>query len=433
MRKAILGSFVLLLALGTLAQAATLNEIRIDQPSTDNDEYFELNGTPNEDVGSLTLISIGDGTGGSGVVEAVVPLAGLTLNATGFLFIAEDTDTAGFVPTATADLEFENSDNLTFFLVEGFSGNSGDDLDTDDDGTLDVTPWTSIVDEVALLEEVGAGDLVYSSVTVGPDGTFVPGHVFRDVDGTGTWTIGDFTFPTDDTPGFSNQATLATPVVSTLAELRANLNKTVFFNGTMTVTVETSGLQATRFQLFAQDTSGADGQTGILIDDSPFNLGVGYSAGDVIGDITGLVTEFSGIIEFQPDSTAGTFSTGTVPAPLEIDDTFTDFEAIESELIEINGAEIIPPTDTTTWDANRNYQLIDNAFNGPIQAVRIEDNSNLVGQSLPTGPFRISGVAVEFDSGDPAEQYQIQPVTLSDIGPFTGSSQSSVMGWRSYR
>ena len=59
-------------------------------------------------------------------------------------------------------------------VVSGFSGADGDDLDTDDDGVLDVTPWTAIVDCVALIETVGSGDLVYCSETVGPDAPMCP-------------------------------------------------------------------------------------------------------------------------------------------------------------------------------------------------------------------------------------------------------------------
>ena len=44
------------------AQTVTLSEIRIDQPSTDNDEYFELAGTPDAALDALTYLVIGDGT-----------------------------------------------------------------------------------------------------------------------------------------------------------------------------------------------------------------------------------------------------------------------------------------------------------------------------------------------------------------------------------
>ena len=50
-----------------LAQRPTLiSEIRIDQPSTDNDEYFEISGDPGASLNDLTYLVIGDGTGAVG-------------------------------------------------------------------------------------------------------------------------------------------------------------------------------------------------------------------------------------------------------------------------------------------------------------------------------------------------------------------------------
>jgi uncharacterized protein len=205
-------AFALLLAATSslAARAAVINEIRIDDNSTDTDEYFELYGPANEDLSALTYIVIGDGAGGSGVVETVISLSGMSIQSDGF-FLAANSTLGTDVPNGvgkTIDLTlnsntFENSDNVTHLLVSGFTGASGDDLDTDDDGTLDSMPWGSIVDSVSLLEEVGAGDLVYSSTTVGPDGTFVPGHVYRLPDGSGDWNIGPFVSQFD-TPGYAN-------------------------------------------------------------------------------------------------------------------------------------------------------------------------------------------------------------------------------------
>jgi predicted extracellular nuclease len=188
----------------------TLNEIRVDQTGTDNDEYFELSGPAGQSLDGYTYLVIGDGTGGSGVIEVVVSLDGQTIAADGLFLVSETTFTLG-----TADLlvganglNFENTDNLTHLLVQGFTGANGADLDTNDDGALEATPWTSIVDSVALVG-TAASDPVYSSTVVGPDGTFVPGHVYDCADG---WLIGPFD-PTagDDTPGADNSVCPATP------------------------------------------------------------------------------------------------------------------------------------------------------------------------------------------------------------------------------
>ncbi|MFQ5600094.1 MAG: hypothetical protein ACE5G2_06030 [Candidatus Krumholzibacteriia bacterium] len=193
-----------LLALPIAGSAVVINEIRIDMPGTDTDEYFELAGAPGESLDDLTYIVIGDGAGASGVIEAVISLTGNTLDGSGLFCAAEAS--ASFTPSLTTTVNFENSDNVTHMLVSGFTGALGDDLDTDDNGTLDTTPWTAVVDCVALIETVGTGDQVYCSTQVGPDGFFVPGHVF--LCGT-TWFIGGFSFPTDDSPCAENDCTVS--------------------------------------------------------------------------------------------------------------------------------------------------------------------------------------------------------------------------------
>lgn len=194
--------------------ALSINEIRIDQPGTDNDEYFELAGDPGESLNGLSYIVIGDGSGESGVIESVVALDGLSLNPAGLFTVAESTFGLGGA-NLTALLNFENSDNVTHLLVDGFTAVDGEDLDTDDDGILDSQPWSRVVDSVALVESVTSGEQIYSANTVGPDGTFVPGHVFRQPDASGGWQIGQFdTSGGEDTPGFPNSSDNPPPPAS---------------------------------------------------------------------------------------------------------------------------------------------------------------------------------------------------------------------------
>ncbi|MFL7795058.1 MAG: hypothetical protein AB8I69_23165, partial [Anaerolineae bacterium] len=182
------------------ADGVTINEIRTDQPGSDNDEYFELAGSPGTSLNNLTYLVIGDGSGDtSGVIEAVVELTGTAIPADGYFLAVESTFSLGGTADLTTSLNFENSDNVTHLLVEGFTGSNGTDLDTDDDGVLDITPWSSIDDCVALLATVGSGNLTYCATTVGPDGSFAPGHVYRCPPG---WFIGQFDpVGGDDTPG----------------------------------------------------------------------------------------------------------------------------------------------------------------------------------------------------------------------------------------
>jgi len=177
-----------------------INELRIDQSGSDVDEYFELKGQPSSALDGLTYIVVGDGSGGSGVVESISDLSGLAIPADG-VFLAGENSMSIAVPDATMTLGFENSDNVTHMLVSNFTGTLQEDLDFDDDGVFDVTPWDAIIDSVSLVETPTSGDQYYSSNTVGPDGTNVPGHaVFCDDTG---WQIGGWDI-SSDTAGDEN-------------------------------------------------------------------------------------------------------------------------------------------------------------------------------------------------------------------------------------
>ena len=218
-RHGLLTTLISLLAAASSLAQVQLNEIRTDQPAIDTDEYFELTGPASASLEGLTYLVIGDDGGGTnvGILEEVTSLSGQAIAPDGFFVAAEAT--FSLAPAdLTTDLNFENSDNVTHLLVSGFTGFDGQDLDSDDDGVLDITPWTQIEDCVALLENVGSGDPTYCATSVGPNGVFVPGHVF--LCGS-AWEIGTFNpLGTDDTPGAANTCA---PVASvTLNEIRAD-------------------------------------------------------------------------------------------------------------------------------------------------------------------------------------------------------------------
>ena len=205
----------------------SFSEIRIDQPGTDTDEWFELIGAPGTSLADLTVIVIGDGTSTtlSGVIEAVVSLAGQVIPADGHFAVSETTFTQGvanidLVLAGANPLNFENSDNVTFMIVRGFTGTDGQDLDADNNGTLDLTPWTEVVDTIALINTTTipptGTEWFYGPNTIGPDGTYVPGHIWR-CENTGCWNIGPFDIVAahDDTPGVANH-TCAVPCAGDL-------------------------------------------------------------------------------------------------------------------------------------------------------------------------------------------------------------------------
>lgn len=203
-----------LLVAGAASAQILFNEIRIDQTGADTDEYVEFAGPAGASLAGYTLLVIGDGTPGCGTVEVALDLSAYSIQADGLFALRYSggvAQLAGYDATLTGS--FENSDNLTFFLVTGNTATTtspNNDIDTNNDGVLDNVLWTTIVDEVAILEDAlpGCGspqaddEAVYSTTTVGPDGTFVPGHVYRCGN---QWLIGQFDIAGgDDTPGSAN-------------------------------------------------------------------------------------------------------------------------------------------------------------------------------------------------------------------------------------
>ncbi|MCH2136956.1 MAG: hypothetical protein MK101_10315, partial [Phycisphaerales bacterium] len=183
-----------------------LNELRANQAGEDTDEYFELIGPAGASLDGITFIAIGDGSSDyHGVIEEVVDLTGHIINADGFFLVGQPEMLLG-TPDYAVELNFESSDQVTFVLVSGFTGALGDDVDTDNDGVMDVMPWDAAIDCIAFIEEVDDySDHVYCSTTVGPDNVYTPGGARKCPDADGDWydngfNAADFV----DTPGAAN-------------------------------------------------------------------------------------------------------------------------------------------------------------------------------------------------------------------------------------
>jgi len=174
-----------------------LNEIRRDQPGSDGD-YIELAGAPGTDLTGLQVVVVGDP--GSGNVERVIDLAGQNMGGDGIFLIADPaTISVGFdaIDLPIAGFSNENSDNLTFFLVFGFAGFEGDDLDMDDDCLIDTPePWIDELDRVALIESANDnlptdGECHYATMAgMGGGGMGCPACA-GDFDSSGTRDLGD--------------------------------------------------------------------------------------------------------------------------------------------------------------------------------------------------------------------------------------------------
>ncbi len=316
------------------------------RPVADDDEYIELSGAAQTSLDGLSLLVIGDGTGGSGVVENVVSLTGQTIGDSGYFVVAESTFTLG-TADFVAGLNFENGDNVTHLLVRDFTGTNGQDLDTNDDGVLDVTPWSAVVDLVAMILQENpptSTEFHYGPPTIGPDGTAVPGHVFRCDDG---WRIGAFD-PAggDDTPGAANACEVVPPppAEALISQIQGAGPVSADVGQVRTVEAVVTAVKPglTGFYLQEED---ADNDADPATSEAIFVFGsatVGQVAVGQLVRVTGTVGEFVGSGSSQTQLSSATVDVleNEVALPTTVEVTFpvpstTYLERFEGMLVEL--------------------------------------------------------------------------------------------------
>ncbi|HEX6219864.1 MAG TPA: ExeM/NucH family extracellular endonuclease [Acidimicrobiia bacterium] len=376
-----------------IGDGITINEIRIDQPDADEDEYFELTGPADTPLDGLTYIVIGDGTGGSGVIESVTDLSGHSLDDDGFFVAAESTFSLGTADLTTG-LGFENSDNVTHLLVQEFSGANGDDLDTNDDGVLDVTPWAApIVDLIALVEEEGEPpsntEFHYGPPTVGPDGSFVPGQVYDCIEDG--WTVGEFGVGITDTPGEVNicdappvePTPLDIPTIQGEGFASPHVGEFVLIDGVVTAVFQDDPVKGRQLGGFfvqeeeARDSNDATSE-GIFVF-APF---ADVAVGDVV-EVVGSVAEFDQLTEItNVESVTVTGSASIAPTEFTLPATDAAREAVEGMLLTLTQDLHIVEffnydrTNEVVLATTRQFQGTHSAPPGP-QAVAIAEENAL--------------------------------------------------------
>lgn len=192
-------------------QAAVINEFRIDRTGGGNDDYVEIRGASNESLGDLTYLVIYKGAD-EGRIHTAVSLSGESIGSSDNYFVvaSEQFGTYYSAPEpadkVVTGLDFPHNSS-THMLVSGFTGSVNQDLDTNDDGTLEVTPWSAIVDSVALQNDLETA-MLYSTTILNWADLYYPHqplHVLRQQDvgawatDTNCWT--DMSF---DTPARKN-------------------------------------------------------------------------------------------------------------------------------------------------------------------------------------------------------------------------------------
>jgi predicted extracellular nuclease len=170
-----------------------INEFVFNHVGTDTNEYVEVVGDANTDYSAYSILQIEGDTTGSGTVDSIFPVG--TTNSSGHWY-------TGFL-----NGPLENG-TVTLLLVKDFTSSAGTDLDTNNDGAFDSTPWSALVDDVAV-SDAGAGDVAYSTTILAPGfggNPFTSGGASRIPDGADTdsvddWVLNDFDLA--GIPGFT--------------------------------------------------------------------------------------------------------------------------------------------------------------------------------------------------------------------------------------
>jgi predicted extracellular nuclease len=200
---------------GTTTAEPKINEFSASTTGTDV-EYVEIFGSIDTDYSAYTVLEIEGDTTGAGVVDEIISLG--------------TTDGNGLFLASLSANALENG-TLSLLLVKNFTGAFGADLDTNNDGTFDVTPWDAIIDSVSV-NDGGTGDTTYGAPVLSAyyDGLpYAPGGASRIPDGFDTdsptdWVRNDFDLagipgyagtlgPGEalNTPGTSNEVYVAPP------------------------------------------------------------------------------------------------------------------------------------------------------------------------------------------------------------------------------
>jgi hypothetical protein len=200
--KRILTSLAVLALVASLthAQQVWINEVLTnpngsDSTATTGNEHFELRGTPNMSLAGYYLLSLeGQGTTGRGDINQFFDLGAFSLGANGYLFARQNFSLyAPTAPGATviqntagqgwglngastvghnhdgSQVDLENS-ATTILLISKGSGSAPVttlDLDTNDDGLLDLPGGWSVVDSVGIMDGASgaATDFSYAAIT----------------------------------------------------------------------------------------------------------------------------------------------------------------------------------------------------------------------------------------------------------------------------
>ena len=127
---------------------------------------------------------------------------------------------------------------------------------------------------------------------------------------------------------------------------------------------------------------------------------------------TGVLFDFSGLLELSPTNSFTNHGAGVLPTPLVVPLTNVN-ESIEAQLVRVDNVTFVQTGNFAT--GNSTVQITDGSN---TLDVRINGSTNIDGTAIPTGPVSIVALVGQFNTN-----YQLVPRDLNDIFPYVAPAR----------
>ncbi len=128
--------------------------------------------------------------------------------------------------------------------------------------------------------------------------------------------------------------------------------------------------------------------------------------------VTGVIFEFSGLLELSPTTSYTILGQGTMPEPLLIPITSAN-EDLEAQLVRFDNVSFVLSGFFSTGSST--VQITDGTN---TLDVRVNGSTNIDGSEIPSGPISIIGLVGQFNAN-----YQLIPRDLEDIFPYVAPAK----------
>lgn len=215
-------------------------------------------------------------------------------------------------------------------------------------------------------------------------------------------------------------AEICAPVseVSSIAALRAStLDAFYTLTGEAFITFQ----QDFRNQKFIQDQTAA-----ILIDDNPGVITTVYDIGDGISGITGFLTQFQGMLQFQVTEDPGpatTTETDFTPENVTVAQLTANPDDYESELVVLEIA-FIDTSQNEVWVVGTEYPMIEDGSGDEYIFRTSFFDVNYIGEQVTSEVF-ITGIITERNDGN----FFITARSSEDFNSLANVTQNSIEGF----